>query len=497
MPLLELRKVSKSFEGVSALRNVDLDLRLGEIHALIGENGAGKSTLVRIVGGVICPDDGRILVDGQPYVFNSPQDSTRTGIHTLHQDFNLLPQLSVGENIFLGTEPRTKFMHLIDWNALFYQSERLLDTLGVSIDPHTRVDQLNVAQQQMVQLARTMQSQPRIVLMDEPTASLSQREVDILFRFMRVIKARGVGVLFITHRLDEVLTIADRITILRNGQRVTTINALEGSVDQLINLMTGQSVSQRFSRQKVTIGQEALRCEGLTRTPAFKNVSFAVHEGEIVGLTGLVGSGRSALARCIFGIDRPESGTVYVNGNAVSIQSPGDAIALNMGLLPERRQDQALLLEMSARENMMLVQSRDSGLLIDDAAETSLVDKYARRLRIKIPTPEIKAKYLSGGTQQKIVLSRWLAVHSRILIFDEPTHGIDVGARIEIYRLLGELAAQGIAILVISSEFSEIVGLCDRALVMREGELVAKLQKAEITEQALIHYAMGDHPLLS
>jgi ribose transport system ATP-binding protein len=256
--------------------------------------------------------------------------------------------------------------------------------------------------------------------------------------------------------------------------------------------MTGQSVSHRFSRQPVTIGPEALRCEGLTRTPAFKNVSFDIHEGEIVGLTGLVGSGRSALVRCIFGIDRPESGTVYVNGKAVSIHSPGDAIALNMGLLPERRQDQALLLEMTARENMMLVQSRDSGLLIDDAAETSLVNRYARRLRIRIPTPEIKAKYLSGGTQQKIVLSRWLAVHSRILIFDEPTHGIDVGARIEIYRLLGELAAQGIAILVISSEFAEIVGLCDRALVMRDGELVAKLQKAEITEQALIHYAMGD-----
>ncbi len=493
MSLLELRRVSKSFDGVPVLRNVDLDLRAGEIHALIGENGAGKSTLVRVVGGVFGLDSGSIMVEGQPLTFNSPQDSTRAGIQVLHQDFNLLPQLSVGENIFLGCEPRAKYLPLIDWNELFRQSQLLLDRLGLSIDAHTRVDKLSVAQQQMVQLARTLHAQPRMVLMDEPTASLSRREVDILFQFMRIIKARSVGVLFITHRLDEVMRIADRITVLRNGQRVATVSAADSSIDQLINLMMGRSVGQRFRRQPVSIGPEALRCEGLTRAPAFKDVSFDVHEGEIVGLTGLVGSGRSALVRCIYGIDRPDGGTVFVHGKAVKIHSPGDAVALSMGLLPERRQDQALLLEMSARENIMLAQSRDYGMLIDVEAETSLVDKYARRLRIKLPTPEIKTKYLSGGTQQKIILSRWLAAHSRILIFDEPTHGIDIGARIEIYRLLGELASQGTAILVISSEFVEIVGLCDRALVMRDGELAAKLQKHEITEQALMSYAMGDH----
>ncbi len=493
MALLELRRVSKFFDGMPALRNVDLDLRPGEVHALIGENGAGKSTLVRLVGGLYSPDSGNILVEGQPLSFNSPQDSTRAGIHILHQDFNLLPHLSVGENIFLGAEPPVRHLPLIDWHELYRQSQALLDTLGVQIDAHTRVDKLSVAQQQMVQLARTLQAQPRMVLMDEPTASLSKREVDILFRFMTLLKARSVGVLFITHRLDEVLAIADRITVLRNGQRVATVTAADTTIDQLINLMTGSSFSQRFSRRVVPAGMEVLRCEKLTRAPAFKNISFAVHQGEIVGLTGLVGSGRSALVRCIFGIDRPDSGVVYVDGKAASIQSPGDAIALSMGLLPERRQDQALLPERSARENIMLAQSRQYGPLIDVEAETSLVDKYARRLRIKIPTPEIKVKYLSGGTQQKIILSRWLAARSRILIFDEPTHGIDIGARIEIYRLLGELAAQGIAILVISSEFVEIVGLCDRALVMRDGQLAASLKKDEITEQALMHYAMGEH----
>ena len=492
MSRLELHRVSKAFDGVPVLRSVDLDVRAGEVHALVGENGAGKSTLIKLVGGVYTPDSGTISVDGHLVSFTAPHDASNAGIQVLYQESNLIPQLSVGENIFLGAEPYFKHLPVINWDKLYRQSALLLEMLGVPIDPHKPVHKLTVAEQQMVEIARTLHSQPGLLLMDEPTAALSKWEVDLLFKLIGGIKARGIGILFITHRLDEVMTIADRVTVLRNGQRVATLTTADTSIDQIVNLMTGRSINRRFSRQPVTAGREALRCERLTRTPAFKNISFGVHEGEIVGLAGLVGSGRSTLVRCIFGLDQPDSGTVYVNGKAVGIHSPGDAIALGIGLLPERRQDQALLLDMSARENITLTQLRESGMLIDLQAETTVVDKYARRLRIKMPTPEIKTRYLSGGTQQKIVLSRWLAVQPRILIFDEPTQGIDIGARLEIYRMLGELASQGIAILIISSEFVEIVGLCDRALVMRDGELVATLQKHEITEQALMRYAMGD-----
>ncbi len=492
MALLELRGVSKAFPGVRAVTQVDLDVRAGEVHALIGENGAGKSTLIKLIGGVYPPDSGTIYFEGKPVHFASPHDARRAGIHALYQEFNLLPEATVTENIFLGAELKRGWLPLIDWRRMREQTADLLHMLNLSISPDQRVCDLNVAEQQMVELAKALHVQPKLLLMDEPTATLSEREVRTLFELIARIKERGIGAIYISHRPAEILKIADRITVLRDGRRVVTVEAADTSTDQLVSFMVGKPMPDHFARRMSRPGAEVLRVEHLTRRPTFEDVSFALYSGEIVGLAGLVGSGRTALVRSIFGLDPPDSGTIYVNGKLASITSPRDAVALGIGLLPENRQEQALLLDMSARENISLTQLGRSGALISQQAEHRLVRQYIDKLRIKVPSPEAKTRYLSGGTQQKIILSRWLAVHPRILIFDEPTQSIDIGTKIEIYRLLGELASQGSAILMISSELAEIVGLCDRALVMRSGQLVKTLAHNRMSEETLLGYAMGE-----
>jgi ribose transport system ATP-binding protein len=495
MALLELRGISKSFPGVQALYQVDLDVEAGEVHALIGENGAGKSTLIKLMSGVYTHDGGTIRFADANATFGSPQDAKRAGVHTLYQELNLLPQLTVAENIYLGAEPRLKHLPFINWRGMRQQAQQILDMLGVAIRPETRVSALNVAEQHMVELAKTLHAQPRLLIMDEPTSALSRREVDVLFQLIRRIKARGIGVIYVSHRLDEVLEIANRVTVLRDGRRTATVNVGDSTIDQLIRLMLGWAVNHRFLRKYVPLTrEEVLRVENLTRYPAFENISFALRVGEIVGLAGLVGSGRTALVRSIFGFDPAESGTIYVDGQAVSIQSPQDAIALGMGMLPEDRQHEALLLEMSARENITLAALNQHGPIIDVQQETDLAEEYIHRLRIKVSGPEVKAKNLSGGTQQKLVLSRWLALHPRILIFDEPTRGIDIGAKLEIYRLLGDLANKGVAILMISSELSEIAGLCDRVLIMNAGRLITTLERDQLNEEMLARWVMGNIP---
>ncbi|HVU11121.1 MAG TPA: sugar ABC transporter ATP-binding protein [Phototrophicaceae bacterium] len=492
MALLEVRGVSKNFPGVRALTRVDFDVRAGEVHALIGENGAGKSTLIKLIGGVFRPDSGTIRFESNPVSFASPHDARRAGIHALYQEFNLLPEATVTENIFLGTELKRGRLPLLDWPRMHAQTADLLRMLNLSISPDQRVCDLNVAEQQMIELAKALHVQPKLLLMDEPTATLSEREVRTLFDLIARIKQRGIGVIYISHRPAEILKIADRITVLRDGRQVVTVAAPDTSTDQLISSMLGKPLANPFARRASRPGAEVLRVERLTRRPTFEDVSFALYSGEIVGLAGLVGSGRTALVRSIFGLDPPDSGVIYVSGKPAPITSPRDAVALGIGLLPENRQEQALLLDMSARENISLTQLGRSGALISQQAEHRLVRQYIDTLRIKVSSPEAKTRYLSGGTQQKIILSRWLAVHPRILIFDEPTQNIDIGTKIEIYRLLGELASQGSAILMISSELAEIVGLCDRALVMRSGQLVKTLEHDRMSEEALLGYAMGE-----
>ncbi|MBE0702782.1 MAG: sugar ABC transporter ATP-binding protein, partial [Afipia sp.] len=444
--------------------------------------------------GVYHPDHGTIRFNEKPVSFTSPQDSKLAGIHTLYQEFNLLPETTVAENIFLGSEPRMRYLPFIDWRTMRSQAREILQLLDLKIDPDTRVSDLNVAEQQMVELAKTLHVSPKLLLMDEPTATLSEREVRTLFRLIRLVKERDVGIVYISHRPAEILRIADRITVLRDGQRVTTVQKAEVTTDELVSFMLDKSVTRQQPARSNRRGPELLRVAGLTRHPTFEDVSFELHAGEIVGLAGLVGSGRTALVRSIFGLDVPDSGTIFIKGQRVSIQTPRDAVALGIGLLPENRHEQALLLDMSARENITLAQLGRAGALISQQVENQLVKQYVKQLRIKIPSPEAKTRYLSGGTQQKIIVSRWLAIRPRILIFDEPTQGIDIGTKIEIYRLLGELASQGSAILMISSELAEIVGLCDRALVMRSGRLITTLERDRITEETLLYYAMGEGP---
>ena len=492
MALLEVRGVSKSFPGVQALYQVDFGIQAGEVHALVGENGAGKSTLIKLIGGVYQPDDGSIYFEGKPVFFNSPQHSKLAGIHTLYQEFNLLTESTVAENIFLGSEPRKRYLPLIDWRKMRRQTQEILQMLDMEIDPDAKVSELSVAEQQMIGFAKTLYVRPKLLLMDEPTTALSDREVRTLFEIIRRVTDSGIGVIYISHRSAEILEIADRVTVLRDGRRVATIDSAAVTTNYLVQLMLGKTVTRNVSRSPGPPGAEVLRVQGLTRHPTFEDVSFELRAGEIVGLSGLVGSGRTALVRSIFGLDTPDSGVIYIDGKLTSIQSPRDAVAAGIGLLPENRQEQAMLLDMTARENITLTQLGKSGSLISQQAENQLVKRYIEKLQIKIPNPEAKARYLSGGTQQKIILSRWLAVHPRILIFDEPTKGIDIGTKIEIYRLLGELASQGSAILVISSELTEIVGLCDRALVMRSGHLVQSLERNQITEESLLYYAMGE-----
>lgn len=494
MALLELRKVSKAFPGVQALFQVDLDVQAGEVHALIGENGAGKSTLIKLLSGVYTRDSGTVSFDGREASFSTPQESQRVGIRTLYQETNLLPQLTVAENIYLGDEPRLKWLPLIDWREMRRGAADLLGLLKLDIEPDTPVCDLSVAEQQMIELAKALHVQARLLIMDEPTATLSRREVDTLFRLIRLIKTQGIAIIFVSHRLDEVLEIADRATILRDGRRVTTLDVSDATLDQLVRLISGKPGAHLFTRAHADhrLLPEALRVEALTRTPTFENVSFALHAGEIVGLTGPIGSGRTALVRVMFGLEPPDGGVVLVDGQPVSIRTPQDAINLGMGLLPAERHEEALLLEMPAPENISLAALVNGGPVINRDDEMALADEYIRRLRIKVPDLETKVKELSGGTQQKIILSRWLAVHSRILIFDEPTRGIDIGGKIEIYRLLNELARKGMAILIVSSEFFELTRLCDRVLIMRSGRLVATLEGEEITSQALTRHVVGD-----
>jgi ribose transport system ATP-binding protein len=498
MALLELRGLSKSFPGVLALREIDLDVEAGEVHTLIGENGAGKSTLIKLLSGVYAQDSGVIRFAGKAITFASPLHAQRAGISTLYQEFNLLPQLTVAENIYLGAEPRLKYLPFIDWRAMHQQAKQVLDMLGVAIRPEARVSELSVAEQQMVELAKTLHAQPRLLIMDEPTSTLSRSEVEVLFGLLQRITEQGIAVLYVSHRLSEVMEIADRVTVLRDGRRIITLNACDSTVEQLVRLMLGRAVEHRFSRRYTAshaqhdVAREVLRVEHLTRNPAFEDITFSLYTGEIVGLAGLVGSGRTALVRSLFGFEAADSGAIYVHGQPVLIQSPHDAVMLGMGMLPEDRQQQALLLEMSARENITLAALNQRGPLINIQEETNLAEEYIHRLRIKVTSPEAKAKFLSGGTQQKLVLSRWLAVNPRIMILDEPTRGIDIGAKLEIYRLLGEIASKGIAILLISSEFSEIVGLCDRALVLYSGHVIAELERDQLTEETLARWVMGD-----
>lgn len=490
-PVLRVKGVSKAFPGVQALRDVHLEVVRGEIHALVGENGAGKSTLMRILFGVHRPDEGEIELNGHPAMIGSPHEAQRLGIAMVHQELNLVPSLDIGRNILLGREPALA-PGIIDWRRLYQQATAVLAQLHVRLNVRTPVRLLSVAQKQLVEIARALSWQPSLLILDEPTSSLSSHEIADLFTVLRSLRDRGVAILYISHRLEELAHIADRVTVLRDGQYVGTVEG-KTPVPAIIRMMVGRSLDRQFPQAHATPGDEVLRVEGLTRRGVFSDVSFSVHRGEIVGFAGLVGAGRTEVMRALFGADPIDAGSVWIAGQPVVIRSPQDAVAAGLGLLPEDRKSQGLVLLQPVKTNISLaVLHRFSRLgLVRQRPRAKLARRFVGDLRIRTPTIDFPARNLSGGNQQKVVLAKWLAANPRVLIFDEPTRGIDVGAKVEVYHLMQQLAASGVGIVLVSSELPEILGMSDRILVMREGRLVANLSRDEATQERIIAYASG------
>ncbi len=492
-PLLKVRALEKSFPGVRALSGVSFDVEPGEVHALLGENGAGKSTLIKIVSGVFQPDRGEMFVDGQAVEFHRPNDARRAGVATIYQELLLFPELTVAENIFMGHAPRAALGRL-DWRAMHARAAELLQSLEIhDLAPDQVVGALTVGNRQRVEILRALSQNARLLIMDEPTAALTEHDVMRLFAIVRLLKSRGVGVIYISHRMDEIFAIADRVTVLRDGAQVGTRRVSQTTSGELVQMMVGRKIDKLFPKISVPIGEPVLETRDLVRRPMTKGVSLSVRAGEIVGLAGLVGSGRSEFAQTVFGVTPAESGEIRLAGKAVAIASPGSARALGIAYVPEDRGVQGLVRAMTVLQNFSLaaLPALSHGGFIDRAAERRMAEEGVARFSVKATSLDQVAGRLSGGNQQKIVLGKWLANNPRLLILDEPTRGIDVGAKAEIHRLMGELAGKGIAILMISSELPEVLGMSDRVLVMREGRLVAEFDRAHATPEAVGAAMMG------
>ncbi len=492
--LLELRGIHKAFPGVKALEDIDLDILRGETHMLLGENGAGKSTLIKILTGVYPPDAGTVTFKGIPVIFQNPSDAQKAGISVIYQESHLVQHLTVAENIYLGSEPHLPSgIPIIDREKMIEGANSLLDRLNLPIDPLANIDELSGAEQRMIEVARALHLSSDLIVMDEPTAALTSREVADLFGILRTLRAQGVTILYISHRLEEVLQLGDRATVLRDGRKITTVPLAEASLEDLILWIVGRYLPGKFSKAPVITGPEVLRVEGLCRSETLVDVSFTLSAGEVLGVTGLLGAGGTALSRALFGADPAEGGSIFIDGQPVVIRSPDDGITHGIGLLPEDRLEQGLVLQMQAQHNMTLVALENAwpGPWIDHSRESDIASYYAGELRIRNETLSQPARTLSGGTQQKLVLSKWLAARARVLIFDEPTRGVDVGARVEIYRLMADLARRGTAIILVSSDLNEILGMCDRILVMRRGAIAAELPRANASQREILRLAGG------
>ncbi len=491
-PLLRMRGISKAFPGVQALADVDLTLATGEVLALVGENGAGKSTLIKVLSGAHRPDAGSIAIDGKPADIATPVDAQRAGVAVIYQEFNLVPSLSARENIFLGQE-RTR-AGLLRHGDEQRRSLALFERVGVRIDPNAPCRTLTVAQQQIVEIAKALSLDARIIVMDEPTAALTGQETERLFAIIRDLRSQGIGVVYISHRLEEIFEIADRVTVLRDGRHITSRPIAEVTREGLIEDMVGRKIENEFPKQPAPIGEPRLVVRGLSRGRAVRDVSFDVRRGEVLALTGLVGAGRTETARLLFGADRPDAGSIELDGRPLRIRRPRDAIRHGICLLTEDRKAQGLVLGLSVRENVALPNlPRWSSLgFVRSHREKAECGRYIDALRIKVPHPEALARNLSGGNQQKVVLAKWLAMNSEVVLFDEPTRGIDVGAKYEIYLLMNELAAAGKAIVMISSELPEVLGMADRILVMHEGRVTGEITDVpSATQEQVMTLAVG------
>ncbi|MBL8134892.1 MAG: sugar ABC transporter ATP-binding protein [Anaerolineae bacterium] len=491
--LVHMEGIEKSFPGVHALSQCHFELLPGEVHALVGENGAGKSTLMKILAGVYRKDVGRIYLRDREVDLHNPREALHQGISMIHQELNLMPHLTVAQNIFIGREPRQAVRFVLDDKAINAQAQALLDSLHLDIAPRTRVGDLTVARQQMIEIAKALSYNAEVLIMDEPTAALTESEIDELFRVIRDLRAKGVGIVYISHRLEELKRISDRITVMRDGHYIDTLMTVDATIDQIISLMVGRTIYQSAPEVPEDLGQPTvLEVRGLNRGRLLKDINFTLKQGEILGFAGLMGAGRTEVARAIFGADPIDSGEIYVNGKPAHIASPNDAVRHGIGYLSEDRKRYGLTLKMDVETNVVLASmSRFLTALgvVRRGKTTETAQHYVKALSIRTPGIQQRVKNLSGGNQQKVVIAKWLTADTDILIFDEPTRGIDVGAKSEIYRLLNELAAQGKSIIMISSELEEVLRMSHRIVVMCEGRITGELSAAEATQERIMKFA--------
>lgn len=490
---LQMSHITKRFPGVLALSNVDFALRKGEVHALLGENGAGKSTLMKILSGVYQPDEGDIIFEGQPVTFANPLSAQSAGITIIHQEFNLFPELTVEDNIFIGREFCKNNRWRLDEKQQRQAAIDILQKLNLNISPETLVADLTVAQQQMVEIAKAISVNAKILIMDEPTAALTETEIDSLFQVTRLLKEQGTGIVYISHRLEELALIADRATVMRDGQFIATVDYDAVKISDLIAMMVGRDLGNIYPRREPLAQRKpVLEVSGLTRNGVLNNIDFTLYQGEILGFAGLMGAGRTELARAIFGADPIDGGTLKLNGNVTVIKDIPDAIKQGISYLTEDRKKEGLALGLSVERNIMLgnyPEYSDRYGNVDSKRCQKTSEEQVKALRIKTPHLEQAALNLSGGNQQKIIIARWVCKDTDILIFDEPTRGIDVGAKLEIYELMNRLVAKGKSIIMISSELPEVLGMCDRILVMRNGRITGELASDDATQEKIIQYA--------
>jgi len=490
--LLQMKNIHKRFPGVYALKSVNFELKAGEVHGLLGENGAGKSTLMKVLAGIYDVDEGEIYIDGRKVEINDVKDSQKAGVSIIHQELVLVPYMSVAENIFSGREPVGR-LGFVKKDEMLAQAQKLLDSFDLGIDASRLVVDLNIAQRQMVEIARAISFNSKILVMDEPTSSLTEKEVEFLFKTIESLKAKGVGIVYISHRMAELFRITDRITVMRDGQYIGTRVTKETNVDELISMMVGRELTDYYHRTFHELGEVTLEVKNLTRNGVFKDVSFSLRKGEILGFSGLVGAGRSEIMKAIFGLDPIDSGEIYIEGKKVEIKSPRDAMNLGIALVPENRKDEGLILKSSVGYNMTLrvLDEFIKFIRVNRAKENEIIDTYVQELGIKTPSRSQSVANLSGGNQQKVVIAKWLAAKPKILILDEPTRGVDVGAKAEIYAIMNNLVQTGVSIIMISSELPEIINMSDRVAVVHNGSIKGILNKDELSQEKIMHLATG------
>lgn len=491
--MIEMTGISKAFNGNTVLNNVEFEIAPGEIHALMGENGAGKSTLMKILTGIYTRDSGEIKVKGNPVEFKNPKEAEQAGIAVIHQELNILPDLTVAENLFLGNEKTFGKSGILKTKAMNKAAKEVLLNLGLDIDVRTTARNLSVGKQQIIEIAKAISTNAEVIIMDEPTAALTDREIETLFETIRALQAKGVSFVYISHRMEEIFAICDRITILRDGSYIGVRNIKETTFDEIVQMMVGRQLGGRFPERASKIGDVKLVANNLTRKGYFEDISFELKKGEVLGIAGLMGAGRTEVVQSLFGYKKLDSGELILDGKPVKINKPLDAIKLGFGFVTEDRKSEGLILDFSVKENLGITNFHKiskSGV-VNNQKEKSLYETMVKRLGVRTSGPDQTVKSLSGGNQQKIVIAKWLGIEPDILILDEPTRGVDVGAKKEIYSIINTLAENGVSIIMVSSELPEIIGMVDRVLVMHEGKLTGEIDKKEMTQERIMHYATG------